>query len=158
MNHLPRVRVTARNLFLRADRLHRVVEGGGKCVRRSVLESRLLTEGHFWKLHATTPASLRDGTLGAWENSPALARRWNSSIASRVRYWRPAMLTVLSQPFFRQRQAVHGVTPTCSSHRERLTTAAPGIEKVLPVDSTFTWPNVLHARRALVYQKHGFWR
>ena len=28
-------------------------------------------------------------------------------------------------PFFRQRQAVHCVTPTCSSHLERLTTAAP---------------------------------
>ena len=38
------------------------------------------------------------------------------------------MLMVLSQPFFRQRQAVHGVTPTCSNHRERLTIAAPGEE------------------------------
>ena len=35
------------------------------------------------------------------------------------------MLTVLSQPFFRQRQAVHAVTPTCSSHLDRLTTAPP---------------------------------
>ena len=70
-------------------------------------------------------APLRHGTLLTWENSPALARRWNSSIASWVRYCRPATLTVLSQPFFRQRQAVHCVTPTCSSHLERLTTAAP---------------------------------
>ena len=32
------------------------------------------------------------------------------------------MLTVLSQPFFRQRQAVIGVTPTRSNHFERLIT------------------------------------
>ena len=32
------------------------------------------------------------------------------------------MLTVLSQPFFRQRHAVIGVTPTRSNHFERLIT------------------------------------
>jgi hypothetical protein len=43
-------------------------------------------------------------------------------MASWVRYCRPAMLTVLSQPFFRQRHAVIGVTPTRSNHFERLIT------------------------------------
>jgi hypothetical protein len=37
-------------------------------------------------------------------------------------------LTVLSQPLFLQRHAVQGVTPTSTSHFERLTTAAPGQE------------------------------
>jgi hypothetical protein len=37
-----------------------------------------------------------------------------------VRYCRPAMFTVVSQPFLRQRHAVQGVTPTCSSHLHRL--------------------------------------
>src|ERR1035438_6434461 len=64
------------------------------------------------------------------------------------------MLMVLSQPLFRQRQAVHVVTPTCSSHRERLTTAAPGIGYVLPFDSIFTWHNLPRFRRALVYHSH----
>jgi len=128
--------------------------GGQNRVRRSGMECRLLAKGHFRKLHAPTPASLRDGTLGAWENSPALARRWNSSIASWVRYCRPAMLMVLSQPFFRQRQAVHGVTPTCSSHRDRLTTAGPEFGYVLRFDSTFTRHNLPRARRTRVYQKH----
>src|SRR5438132_14148265 len=90
------------------------------------------------KLHPLTPAPSRDGTLLTWENSPALARRWNSSIASWVRYCRPAMLIVLSQPFLRHRQAVHGVTPTCSNHRERLITTAPCNAGVLLFDSNFT--------------------
>lgn len=64
------------------------------------------------------------------------------------------MLMVLSQPFFRQRQAVHGVTPTCSSHRERLTTAGPGFGYVLPFDSTFTRRNLPSAPQSLVYHKH----
>src|SRR5438128_5529205 len=106
------------------------------------------------KLHPLTPAPSRDGTLLTWENSPALARRWNSSIASWVRNCLPAMLTVLSQPLLRQRQAVPGVTPTCSSHRERLTTAAPGFGYGLPFDSTFTRHNLLRARRTWVYHKH----
>ncbi len=35
------------------------------------------------------------------------------------------MLTVLSQPFLRQRQAVQCVTPTCCNHAERLMMARP---------------------------------
>ena len=65
------------------------------------------------------------------------------------------MLMVVSQPFFRQRQAVHGVTPTCSSHRERLTTAGPGFACVLSFDSIFTRHSLPRAWRALVYQEHG---
>jgi len=38
---------------------------------------------------------------------------------------------VFSQPFLRQRQAVHGVMPTFSIHFERLMTAVPGFECVL---------------------------
>jgi hypothetical protein len=38
------------------------------------------------------------------------------------------MLTVLSQPFFRQRQAVQLVTPTYSIHFDRLIMAAGGGE------------------------------
>ena|ERR1017187_2437604 len=59
------------------------------------------------------------------------------------------MLTVLSQPLLRQRHAVQVVTPTCSSHRERLTTAAPGSGYDLPFDSIFTRHNLLRIRRAL---------
>lgn len=65
------------------------------------------------------------------------------------------MLTVLSQPFFRQRQAVHGVTPTCSNHRARLTTAGPAFGNGLPFDSIFTHQILPDARWELVYQKHG---
>lgn len=64
------------------------------------------------------------------------------------------MLTVLSQPLLRQRQAVQVVTPTCLSHRDKLTTAAPEIGYVLPFDSTFTWHNLPCFRRALVYHRH----
>jgi hypothetical protein len=64
------------------------------------------------------------------------------------------MLTVLSQPFFRQRQAVHVVTPTCSSHRERLTTAGPGLGYGLPFDSSFTGHKLPWGRRTWVYRKH----
>ena len=66
------------------------------------------------------------------------------------------MLIVVSQPFFRQRQAVHGVTPTCSSHRDRLTTAGPGIGYVLPFDSIFTRHILPRARQTLVCHTHGF--
>ena len=45
---------------------------------------------------------------------------------------------VLSQPFLRRRQEVHVVTPTCSSHRERLTTAELAMGCVLPFNSIFT--------------------
>src|SRR5207248_6378167 len=76
-------------------------------------------------------AAFECGTLWTWANSPEIARWWNSSIASWVRYCRPAMLMVFSQPFLRQRQAVHGVMPTFSIHFERLMTAAPGFECVL---------------------------
>ncbi len=64
------------------------------------------------------------------------------------------MLIVVSQPFFRQRHAVHGVTPTCSSHRERLMTAAPGIGYVLPFDSIFTRHILPGALRVVVCQTH----
>ena len=64
------------------------------------------------------------------------------------------MLMVLSQPLLRQRHAVQGVTPTCSSHRDRLTTAAPGIGYVLPFDSIFTWHNLPRFRPVLVYHSH----
>jgi len=36
------------------------------------------------------------------------------------------MLMVLSQPFFRQRHAVHEVTPICSNHFDRLMTVVVG--------------------------------
>ena len=64
------------------------------------------------------------------------------------------MLMVLSQPLLRQRHAVQGVTPTCSSHRDRLTTAAPGIGYVLLFDSIFTGHNLPLFRYALVYHSH----
>ncbi len=64
------------------------------------------------------------------------------------------MLMVLSQPFFRHRQAVHVVTPTCSSHRDRLTTAGPGFRYVLPFDSTFTRHILPRARQTLVWHTH----
>ncbi len=63
------------SLFLGATRPGGVVVGGGNRVRRSCMESHLLAKRHFRKLHPPTPASLRDGTLLTWENSPALARR-----------------------------------------------------------------------------------
>jgi len=151
----PGARAGRESSFAGPDRPHGWRGGGRNRVRRSRMESRLLAKGRFRNLHPPTPASLRDGTLGAWENSPALARRWNSSIASWVRYCRPAMLTVFSQPFLRHRRVVHVVTPTCSSHRERLTTAAPGIGCVSLFDSIFTRRNLPRARRALVYHKHG---
>ena len=65
------------------------------------------------------------------------------------------MLMVLSQPLLRQRHAVHVVTPTCSSHRARLTTAAPGIGYVLPFDSIFTSHILPCARWALACHTHG---
>lgn len=68
------------------------------------------------------------------------------------------MLIVVSQPFFRQRQAVQDVTPTCSSHRERLTTAGLAMGCMLPFDSILTRQILPDARRTLVYHKHGFWR
>src|SRR5665213_1486060 len=46
-----------------------------------------------------------------------------------VRYCLPDMLMVLSQPFFRQRHAVHCVTPISLNHFDRLTTAwVTGVE------------------------------
>lgn len=66
------------------------------------------------------------------------------------------MLIVVSQPFFRQRQALHGVTPTCSSHLERLTTAGPTMGFVLPFDSILTYQILPDAQRTQVYHKHGF--
>ncbi len=65
------------------------------------------------------------------------------------------MLIVLSQPFFRQRHAVHGVTPTCSSHRDKLTTAAPGVGCVLPFDSILTRHRLPCDLETVVYHKHG---
>src|ERR1039457_906270 len=88
-------------------------------------------------VHGST--SFREGTLCSWANSPATARRWNSSIASWVRYCRPAMLTVLSQPFLRQRHAVQGVTPTSASHFERLTTARALFELMHTFCTTQFW-------------------
>jgi hypothetical protein len=64
------------------------------------------------------------------------------------------MLIVVSQPFFRQRQAVHVVTPTYSSQRERLTTAGPAMGCVMPFDSIFTRHILLRPRWMWVYQKH----
>ena len=65
------------------------------------------------------------------------------------------MLMVLSQPLLRQRHAVHVVTPTCSSHRDRLTTAAQGIGYVLPFDSIFTRHILPRIRWALAFHTHG---
>ena len=93
-----------------------------------------------------------------WENSPALARRWKSSIASWVRYCRPAILRVLSQPFLRHRHAVHVETPTCSNHRDKLTTAALATGCDLPFDSILTRAIVPLTGRTLVYHKHRPWR
>ena len=61
---------------------------------------------------------------------------------------------VLSQPFLRQRQAVHVVTPTCSSHRERLTTAGLEARCVLPFDSILTRHILPGGERTQVYHKH----
>jgi hypothetical protein len=62
----------------------------------------------------------RTGTLWTCANSPAAARRVNSSIAPCVRYCRPQMLTVLSQPLLRHRHAVQAVTPTFCNQFARL--------------------------------------
>jgi hypothetical protein len=64
------------------------------------------------------------------------------------------MLTVLSQPLLRQRHAVHVVTPTYSSHRDRLTTAAPGIGYNLPFESIFTRHILPRARQTLARHTH----
>ena len=85
-NVLEIIRAPKESLFSRATHPRRAAGGAGNCVRRSLLEFRLFAKGHFMNLHPPTPASLRGGTLLAWENSPELARRWSSSIASWVRY------------------------------------------------------------------------
>lgn len=51
--------------------------------------------------------------------------------------------------------AVELVTPTCSNHRERLTTAAPGKERGIPFVSTFTRHNLPCTRQTAVYHQHG---
>jgi hypothetical protein len=50
---------------------------------------------------------------------PAMCQWQGGKIASWVRYCRPAMLMVLSQPLFRQRHAVHVVTPRAGNPRRK---------------------------------------
>ena len=67
----------------------------------------------------------RLGILCSDTNSPASARRKKSITAADVRYCRPQMLTVASQPLRRQRQAVVAVMPASSQNLLRLTIARP---------------------------------
>lgn len=78
--------------------------------------------------HAHTAARLV-GVLCSLANSPACARRKKSAMALSVKYGRPAMFTVESQPFLRQRQAVTSEIPACSQNLWRLKMGLPSIGK-----------------------------
>ena len=67
------------------------------------------------------------GTFGSFANSPASARRMKSASPLSVKYGRPAMFTVTSQPLFRQRHAVQWDMPTWSQHICRLRMGLPSI-------------------------------
>jgi hypothetical protein len=77
------------------------------------------------------------GTFGSLANSPASARRINSASALSVRYGRPAMFTVVSQPFLRQRHPVVWEMPAWSQNLCRLRMGLPSILK-FDVDAVFT--------------------
>jgi hypothetical protein len=67
-----------RNLLFVARPVPGGWQGGGLFRRGAArVESSHFSAHGFGSLHALGPASLRNGTLGVWENSPALARRWN---------------------------------------------------------------------------------
>jgi hypothetical protein len=94
------------------------------------------------------------GTFGSLANSPASARRMKSASALSVRYGLPAMFTVVSQPLFRQRQAVVAEMPAFSQNLCRLKMGLPSISKIedlfTPAGSPqrFALMKEIHALRA----------
>jgi hypothetical protein len=70
------------------------------------------------------------------------------------------MLIVLSHPFLRQRHAVQVVTPTCSNHRERLTTAAAcdGVQLAVRFRFHTPQPAAPPADVGVSQTRFAFWR